>query len=246
MAATSRSEGSLQGVQFPREGSSGLENGLSNLSWETGTYELYPQGPHPQFQNSGRKSPRRAVEKGDQVREVYLARPDRSYPSGAFSPELPGAEAYRQSLGQVCFQLSPQGWVSGLWWVEASITLCSERRPDDTRRNGRAHRCCPSGARSCPLTDTVLAELWRAETSKTLRSERIPNNACSDRKEGPFFGGPLSCLLWFGITSTKCAYSSNYNIPEVEIYWSNCFLEFCHFHFRWFAFNIIGRLLLHC
>ncbi len=53
--------------------------------------------------------------------------------------------------------------------------------------------------------------------------------------------GPLSCLLWFEITSTKCAYPSNCNIMEVEIYWSNCFFKFCHFHFRWFAFNIVGR-----
>ncbi len=35
----------LQGVQFPCWGSSGLEYGLNNLGWETGSYELCPLRP---------------------------------------------------------------------------------------------------------------------------------------------------------------------------------------------------------
>ncbi len=89
-----------------------------------------PQGPHPQFQKlwaGGRpllreeitpdgNLPWRAIEKGNQVREAYSAWPDRGFPSGTFSPEFPGVmrsgEAYRQSLGQVCFQMSSttSGW----------------------------------------------------------------------------------------------------------------------------------------
>ncbi len=60
--------------------------------------------------------PWRAIKKGNQVREAYSACPDRGYPSGTLSPEFPGAvqsgKAYRQSLGQVCFQMSSttSGW----------------------------------------------------------------------------------------------------------------------------------------
>ncbi len=38
----------LQGVQFPRWGSSGLEYGPNNLGWETGSYELRPLRGHTQ------------------------------------------------------------------------------------------------------------------------------------------------------------------------------------------------------
>ncbi len=43
MVTTPWSENSpLQGITFPRGGSSGVENGLNNLSWETWVYELGP------------------------------------------------------------------------------------------------------------------------------------------------------------------------------------------------------------
>ncbi len=52
---------------------------------------------------------RKAIKKGNQVREAYLAGPDRGYPTGTLSPELPGAmrsgEAYRRNLSQVCLQI---------------------------------------------------------------------------------------------------------------------------------------------
>ncbi len=43
MVTTPWSENSpLQGIKFPRGGSSGVENGLNNLGWETWVYELGP------------------------------------------------------------------------------------------------------------------------------------------------------------------------------------------------------------
>ncbi len=43
MVTTSWSENSpLQGIKFPCGGSSGVENGLNNLGWETWVYELAP------------------------------------------------------------------------------------------------------------------------------------------------------------------------------------------------------------
>ncbi len=46
-------ESQLQGVQFPHWGSSRLEDGLSNLSWETRGYELCPLRGHTHsFHNS--------------------------------------------------------------------------------------------------------------------------------------------------------------------------------------------------
>ncbi len=48
-------ESQLPGVQFPYWGSSRLEDGLSNLSWETRGYELCPLGSHTHsFHNSER------------------------------------------------------------------------------------------------------------------------------------------------------------------------------------------------
>ncbi len=40
----------LQGIQFPRWGSSGLDDGLNNLSWETESYELCPLRGHTHSQ----------------------------------------------------------------------------------------------------------------------------------------------------------------------------------------------------
>ncbi len=46
----------LQGIQFPHWGSSGLEDGLNNLGWETGSYELRPLRGHTHnFHISGNK-----------------------------------------------------------------------------------------------------------------------------------------------------------------------------------------------
>ncbi len=44
----------LQGIKFPRGGSSGVENGLYNLGWETWVYELGPhRGQAHSFHSSG-------------------------------------------------------------------------------------------------------------------------------------------------------------------------------------------------
>ncbi len=55
MVTTSWSENSpLQGIKFPRGGSSGVENGLNNLGWETWDYELGPlRGQAHSFHSSG-------------------------------------------------------------------------------------------------------------------------------------------------------------------------------------------------
>ncbi len=55
MVTTSWSENSpLQGIKFPRGGSSGVENGLNNLGWETWVYELGPlRGQAHSFHSSG-------------------------------------------------------------------------------------------------------------------------------------------------------------------------------------------------
>ncbi len=50
MVTTSKWNSPLQGIKFPRGGSSGMENGLNNLGWETWVYEAGPhQRPSPQF-----------------------------------------------------------------------------------------------------------------------------------------------------------------------------------------------------
>ncbi len=86
-------ESQLQGVQFPYWGSSRLEDGLSNLSWETRGYELCPLGSHTHsFHNSERgwkimpaASERRSlltgIPHGEPCNAVYPALPQRGLPS---------------------------------------------------------------------------------------------------------------------------------------------------------------------
>ncbi len=54
MVTTPWSENSPQGIKFPCGGSSGVENGLHNLGWETWVYELGPlRGQAHSFHSSG-------------------------------------------------------------------------------------------------------------------------------------------------------------------------------------------------
>ncbi len=145
----------VKGIKFPHWGSSGLEDGLINLVWETGSYELWPLGGHTHsFHNSGqgftrvppaceRRSlldgnlPRRVVEERNQVREQYSqnsATRSRLTSSRHTLARTPGSRAiggkvYRRSLGHFCTIASNP---SGAGWIReyqrGDIALSPEQR----------------------------------------------------------------------------------------------------------------------
>ncbi len=155
MVSTTWSEKSPpEAIQFPRWGSSRLENGLNNLGWETWCYELRPfRGHTHSFHNSGggkhhtsaceRRSLLTGISHGElsrrETRSENHTRPGQNGATstagphpGALSLEPPGA--YRRSLGHVCtIASSPSGagWVReyqrgqcDVWWV-ANRSTCA-------------------------------------------------------------------------------------------------------------------------
>ncbi len=120
----------LQGIKFPRGGSSGVENGLNNLGWETWVYELGPhKGQAHSFHSSGwggnieppawdRRSlltgsskggpSRRDIISGNHIlpghRGVMRSSRTRSQQTLSRTPggRAIGGNAYRWSLGHVC------------------------------------------------------------------------------------------------------------------------------------------------
>ncbi len=127
-------ESQLQGLQFPHWGSSRLEDGLSNLSWETRGYELYPlRNDTHSFHNSeqGWKIMPAAGERRSLLMGIPHAEPSRreirsknyTWPgqNGVLAIDGPhtrsraiGGKAYRQSLSHVCTIASSP---SGAGWV---------------------------------------------------------------------------------------------------------------------------------
>ncbi len=128
----------LQGVHFPRRVSSGLENGIYHLNWESRSYELCPLRGHTHsFHNSGRgcrmappACERRSLLTGTshgepsrrEIRSENHTRPgqngattSRRTPSRRTLVRTPGSRAiggktYRRSLGHVCtIASSPRG-----------------------------------------------------------------------------------------------------------------------------------------
>ncbi len=134
MVSTPWSEKSpLEAIQFPRWGSSRLENGLNNLGWETWCYELRPLRGHTHsFHNSGRgwriipsacekRSLLTGISHGEpsrrETRSENHTRPSQNgatsnsrTPSRRTLSRTPGGKAYRQSFGHVCtIASSPSG-----------------------------------------------------------------------------------------------------------------------------------------
>ncbi len=139
MVTTSWSENSpLQGIHFPHGGSSGAENGLNNLGWETWVYELGPlRGQAHSFHSSGwgwnlepptwdRRSlltgssgggpSRRDIISGNHTLPGHRGAMKVVEPGpGKLSPGLPGAEQSREMhtdevLGHICtIASSPRG-----------------------------------------------------------------------------------------------------------------------------------------
>ncbi len=89
MVTTPRSENlPLQGIKFPRGWSSGVENGLNNLGWETWVYELGPlRGQAHSLHSSGWGW---NIEPPAWDRRSLLTGSSRG--PGELSPVLPGAE----------------------------------------------------------------------------------------------------------------------------------------------------------
>ncbi len=143
MVSTPRSEESpLEVIQFPRWGSSRLENGLNNLGWETWRYESrLLRGHAHSFHNSGRgwkimpsacerRSLLTGISHGEPSRrEIRSENHTRPGQNGATSnsrtssrrtlSRTPGSraiggKAYRRSLGHVCTIASSP---SGAGWV---------------------------------------------------------------------------------------------------------------------------------
>ncbi len=126
----------LQGIKFPRGGSSGVENGLNKLDWETGVYELGPLRTQAHsFHSSGwrwnieppawdRRSPltgssrgglsRRNIKSGNHTlpghRGAMRSSGTRSRRTLSRTPRSRaiGGNVYRQSLGHVCTIASSQ------------------------------------------------------------------------------------------------------------------------------------------
>ncbi len=149
-------ESPLQGIQFPRWGSSGLEYGLNNLGWETESYELRPLRGHTHsYHNSGWgwKSPaceRRSlltwISYGEpsrrEIRSENHTRPGQNNAtrSGLTSSRhtlarTPGSRAiggkvYRRSLGHICtLASSPSGagWTREYQWGHSAVSWVAKR-----------------------------------------------------------------------------------------------------------------------
>ncbi len=137
-------ESQLQGLQFPYWGSSRLEDGLSNLSWEIRGYELCPLGSHTHsFHNS---------ERGWKIMPAASerrSRPERGFAIEgphpcALSLELPGVERSGEGVQtkpqpRLYHSIQPQrSWIpASTGWL---LLYCHEgKNPILTRFAPKAH-----------------------------------------------------------------------------------------------------------